>query len=49
MLLDNGDFSVATSEWTKPLKSSPALMEKTVAVFAAAQYGTKTYFTQVLG
>lgn len=49
LLQDNGDFSVVVKDWTRPLASEPELMEKSIADFAAAQYGTKTYFTQVLG
>ena len=46
---DNGDISVALREWTRPLESDAALMEKTVVAFVSAQYGTRNFFTQTLG
>ncbi len=48
-LQDEGDFSKMISLWAKPLENNEELMQETVEAFAAAQYGTRTFFTQTLG
>lgn len=48
-LQDDGDFSSIVKRWTQPLESNPELMDRAVECIAGGQYGTKTYFTQVLG
>ena len=48
-LQDEGDFSSVLAIWTKPLEEHPELMEKTAEAFAAAQFGTRSFFSQTLG
>ena len=46
---DEGNFCSAIERWTKPIEDDAALKEKAVVIFATAQYGTRTFFTQTLG
>ena len=48
-LQDDGDFSVVVKRWAAPLEGNPELMDRAVNSIVAGQYGTKTYYTQVLG
>ncbi len=48
-LQDDGDISLVVARWAKPLVGRAELMERAVGSVVAAQYGTKTYFAQVLG
>ena len=48
-LQDNGDIAQVVKRWAKPLEGNPQLMGKAVESFVAGQYGTPTYFAQILG
>ena len=43
------DFKNMLAEWAKPLGKDPALVVPVLRAMLLAQYGTKNYFTQVLG
>ena len=49
VMQDEGNFCSAIELWTKPIEEDAALKEKAVVIFATAQYGTRTFFTQTLG
>lgn len=48
-MIDEGDFCRVVERWTKPLEGESALMERAVVAFVSAQYGTRTFYTQILG
>ncbi|MBO7683691.1 MAG: hypothetical protein J6T51_03080 [Kiritimatiellae bacterium] len=49
MIQDNGDIASAVKKWARPLEGDPALMDRAIGSVVEAQYGTRTYFAQVLG
>ena len=46
---EEADFKKMLEEWAKPLGSDVALVVPVLKAMLLAQYGTKNYFTQVLG
>ena len=46
---EEADFKAMLAEWAKPLGSDVALVVPVLKAMLLAQYGTKNYFTQVLG
>ena len=46
---EESDLKVMLTEWAKPLGSDPALVAPVLKAMLLAQYGTKDYFSQVLG
>ena len=46
---EEADFKKTLEEWAKPLGSDGSLVAPVLKAMLLAQYGTKNYFTQVLG
>ena len=46
---EEADFKAMLAEWTRPLASDAGLLVPVLKAMLLSQYGTKDYFTQVLG